>query len=207
MRQALLLAIVLSFPCITPASSQDQVPPLVTSAINENDLVTLTGNTRPEARVAANDQGAVAGDTPLPHMMLQLRRPAAREQALVALIDQLHDSNSPSYHHWLTAAEIGERFGPATSDIQAVTTWLSQHGFAVNTVYTNRMAIDFSGTADQVRTAFHTEISQSSSQWRRPYCQHQRSADPGGTGAGCRRHRLPARFQAIPSVRAPESSV
>jgi hypothetical protein len=158
MRQALLVAVILSFPCITPASSQNQTQPLVTQAINENDLVTLTGNTRPEARAAANDQGAVADDTPLPHMMLQLRRPAAQEQALVALIDQLHDSNSPSYHHWLTAVEIGERFGPAPSDIQAVTGWLSQHGFAVNTVYTNRMVVDFSGTAGQVRSAFRTEI-------------------------------------------------
>ena len=131
---------------------------MVTHPVNENDLVVLAGNTRPEALVPANDQGPVADDMPLPHMMLQLRRPAAQEQALVALIDQLHDRTSPNYHHWLTAAEIGERFGPAGSDIQAVTGWLSQHGFAVNTVYTNKMVIDFSGTAGQVGAAFHTEI-------------------------------------------------
>jgi subtilase family serine protease len=132
--------------------------PMVTQPINEGNLVALPGNTRAEARVAANDQGALTDDTPMPHMMLQLRRPAAQEDAFNALIDQLHDPASPNYHHWLTAAEIGERFGPAPSDIRAVTGWLSQHGFAVNTAYTNRMVIDFSGTAGQVRTAFHTEI-------------------------------------------------
>ena len=117
--------------------------PLVTQPINDGNLVVLPGNTRPEAIVTANDRGVVAEDLPLPHMQLQLRRPAAQEQALVALIDQLHDRNSPNYHHWLTAAEIGDRFGPAASDIQAVTGWLTQHGFAVNTVYTNGMVIDF----------------------------------------------------------------
>ena len=132
--------------------------PMVTQPVNERNLVVLAGNTRPEAVVAANDQGIVTDDRPLPHLMLQLRRPAAQEQALVALIDQLHDRKSANYHHWLTAAEIGERFSPAASDIAAVTGWLSQHGFAVNTVYTNGMVIDFSGTAGQIRTAFHTEI-------------------------------------------------
>ena len=133
--------------------------PLVTQPISEDSLVTLSGNTRREARIAANDQGALTDDSPMPHMMLQLRRPGAQEDAFNALIDQLHDPASPNYHKWLTSAEIGERFGPAPSDIQAVSGWLSQHGFAVNTVYTNRMVIDFSGTAGQVRTAFHTENS------------------------------------------------
>jgi len=53
--------------------------------------------------------------------LLQLRRPADREQAFEALIAQLHDPDSPSYHHWLTADEIGAQFGPADSDIEIVT--------------------------------------------------------------------------------------
>ena len=156
----LLTALLLSLMLIAAADAQfagGRSAPLVTQPINDADLV-LAGSTRPEATVAANDRGIVADDLPLPHLMLQLRRPAVQEQALSALIDQLHDSNSPNYHQWLTAADIGERFGPAASDIQAITGWLSQHGFAVNTVYTNGMVIDFSGTASEVRTAFHTEI-------------------------------------------------
>jgi hypothetical protein len=94
----------------------------------------------------------------MPHLMLQLRRPAAQEQALQTLLDQLHDPNSPNYHHWLTANEIGAQFGPAASDTATVTNWLTQHGFTVDTVYPNGMAIEFSGTAGQIRSAFHTEI-------------------------------------------------
>jgi subtilase family serine protease len=91
-------------------------------------------------------------------MMLQLRRPAAQEQALQTLIEQLHDPQSPNYHQWFSAAEIGAQFGPAASDVRTITGWLQQQGFTVNTVYPNGMVIAYSGTAGQVRAAFHTEI-------------------------------------------------
>jgi hypothetical protein len=132
--------------------------PLITQPINDGNLFKLAGNTRPEAQNAANDRGRVDDAMPMPHLMLQLRRPAAQEEALAKLIDQLHDPSAPNYHHWLTANDIGAQFGPAASDIAAATNWLTQHGFTVNTVYPNGMAIEFSGTAGQIRSAFHTEI-------------------------------------------------
>ncbi len=61
-------------------------------------------------------------------------------------------------HHWLTAKEFGERFGAAKPDLDAITSWLQSHGLKVNVVYENGLLIDFSGTAGQVREAFHTEI-------------------------------------------------
>ena len=42
-------------------------------------------------------------------------------EALEALIRELHDPQSPNYHHWLSASEFGARFAPAASDIAAVT--------------------------------------------------------------------------------------
>jgi len=139
---------------ISPGPSQ----PLITQTIDETNLAVLSGNVRAEATNPANDRGRVADTFPLPHLLLQLRRPAAQEQALDALIDRLHDPHSPQFHHWLRPSELASQFGPAPSDIQAVSDWLRQHGFTVNTVYPNGMVIDFSGTAGQVRSAFHTEI-------------------------------------------------
>jgi hypothetical protein len=147
-----------SWPTALAQTAGGRAQPLITQAVNDGSLVALVGNTRPEAKNPANDRGRVDDATPMPHLMLQLRRPAAQEQALATLIDQLHDKNSPNYHHWLTANQIGEQFGPAASDISTVTNWLTQHGFTVNTVYPNGMAIEFSGTAGQIRSAFHTEI-------------------------------------------------
>jgi Pro-kumamolisin, activation domain/Divergent InlB B-repeat domain len=146
------------WPAALAQTADGRAQPLITQPVNDGNLFALAGNTRPEAKNRANDRGRVDDATPMPHLMLQLRRPAAQEQALATLIDQLHDPKSPNYHHWLTANDIGAQFGPAASDIATVTNWLTQHGFTVNTVYPNGMAIDFSGTAGQVRSAFHTEI-------------------------------------------------
>jgi pro-kumamolisin-like protein/List-Bact-rpt repeat protein len=147
-----------SWPAALAQTANGRAQPLITQPVNDGSLFKLAGSTRPEAQNAANDRGRLDDATPMPHLMLQLRRPAAQEQALATLIDQLHDANSPNYHHWLTANEIGAQFGPAPSDISTVTNWLTQRGFTVNTVYPNGMAIEFSGTAGQVGAAFHTEI-------------------------------------------------
>ena len=130
---------------------------LITQEVDETRLVTLKGNTRPEAN-AINDRGAVADDFQMEHMLLQLQRPPEQEQALKQFIDQLHDPASPNFHRWLTAQEFGERFGLAQEDLNTITTWLQSHGFQVNVVYPSGMVIDFSGSAGQVREAFRTEI-------------------------------------------------
>jgi hypothetical protein len=147
-----------SWPAAVAQTANERAQPQITQAVNDGNLFRLAGNTRPEAQNAANDRGRVDDATPMPHLMLQLRRPAAQEQAFQALIDQLHDPHSPNYHHWLTASEVGTQFGPAASDVARITGWLEQNGFTVNLVYPNGMVIDFSGTAGQIRTAFHTAI-------------------------------------------------
>ncbi len=130
---------------------------LITQEIDESRLVTLKGNTRPEAN-ATNDRGAVADDFQMEHMLLQLQRPPEQEQALKEFLDQLHDPASPNFHRWLSAQEFGEKYGLAQDDLNTITTWLQSHGFQVNVVYPSGMLIDFSGSAGQVREAFRTEI-------------------------------------------------
>src|SRR5580700_10222030 len=139
-------AILLLVPAFAPSAfaqtSVGPAQPSITQPINEGNLVVLGGNTRPEAKNPANDRGRVADGMPMPHMLLQLRRPAAQEKALETLIDQLHDPQSPKFHHWLSAAEFGAQFGPTARDIAAVTDWLQQHGFTVDTVYPSGMVVD-----------------------------------------------------------------
>jgi len=130
---------------------------MITRAINDQQLIELPGNLRSEA-IAANDRGLVADSLVLSHMQLLLMRPVATETALKKLIDQLHDPNSPQFHQWLTTAQLRAQFGPAASDLSTITNWLSSKGFAVNGVQNGGLIIDFTGTAAQVREAFHTEI-------------------------------------------------
>ncbi len=131
--------------------------PLITGMISETNLVTLAGNTRPEA-TAANDRGAVAADFPMDHMLLQMRRAPEQEDALEKYLEEVEDPKSPNYHRWLTADEFGARYGLAAQDLSAISNWLTSHGFIVNRVYPNGIVIDFSGTAGQVSAAFHTPI-------------------------------------------------
>ena len=141
-------------------SARAQTPyraPLVMQAVDESELVTLYGNTRPEANFQ-NDRGLVDDSLLLDHLLLQLKRSPEQEAAVQKFLDEQQDPQSPNYHQWLTAAQFGERFGTAEQDLETVAQWLGSHEFAVNEVHPNKMLIDFSGTAGQVREAFHTEI-------------------------------------------------
>ena len=152
---AVAAAVLFLTPLYSSAQTANRSP--ISEKIDENRLVTLTGNTRPEATAEA-DRGPVADDLPLRHMILLLRRSPANEEALKSLIEQQHDPASPNFHKWLTPGQLGERFGASQPDIAKLSAWLRTSGFSVNTVYANRMLIDFSGSAAAVRTAFHTEI-------------------------------------------------
>ncbi|HXY07186.1 MAG TPA: protease pro-enzyme activation domain-containing protein, partial [Terriglobales bacterium] len=137
--------------------SEGVLQPLLTQPIDETRLVTLVGNTRPEAN-AAHDRGRLADSFPVEHMLLQLRRPPELEHEFDRYIDSLTDKSSPNFRHWIMATEQGEKYGLAQPDLDTITGWLKSHGFEVGYVYPNRMVIDFSGTAGEIREAFHTEI-------------------------------------------------
>jgi len=130
---------------------------LVTQSADEEKRVILHGNTRPEAKFE-NDRGPVAGNFPMEHMLLQLRRPPEQELALQRFIDELHAQGSPNFHQWISAEQFGEKYGVAKQDLDAVTRWLEANGFTINVIYASGMVIDFSGTAAQVRKAFRTDI-------------------------------------------------
>jgi subtilase family serine protease len=139
------------------AQAQNGRAALITQNVDESKLAPLAGNTRPEAN-KQNDRGLVADSLAMEHMLLQLRRSPKQERELLQFIEELQTPSSPNFHHWLTAKEYGERFGLATQDRDVITHWLESHGFKVEVVYENGTLIDFSGTAGQVRSAFHTEI-------------------------------------------------
>jgi len=130
---------------------------VIRARVDENNRVTLAGNTRPET-ASGTDLGAVDDSLALDHMMLQLKRSPQQEQEVAQFVASLQDSNSPNYHKWLNAVEFGQKFGVASTDIKTISGWLESHGFKVNFVYPGGMLIDFSGNAGQVRAAFRTEI-------------------------------------------------
>jgi Pro-kumamolisin, activation domain/Bacterial Ig-like domain (group 3) len=125
--------------------------------VNDADSVRIQGNVHPYAR-PAYDRGALADSQPMSRMLLLLQRGADQEQSLRQLLDEQQTKGSGSYHSWLTPEQFGKQFGPADSDVQAVTDWLAKQGFEIGKISAGRIAIEFSGNVAQVRNAFHTEI-------------------------------------------------
>ncbi|MFL6429238.1 MAG: protease pro-enzyme activation domain-containing protein, partial [Acidobacteriaceae bacterium] len=145
----------------TATASYGQTTALATpralGPVSESQLTPVRGNVLPLAQ-ARFDGGRVPDGTPTGHMLMVLRRSDAQQKALDALLAEQKDPKSPNYRKWLTPDQFGSQFGVADADVQAVTSYLAAQGFAVGRVFNSKMAVEFTGTAGQVRSAFQTEI-------------------------------------------------
>jgi hypothetical protein len=148
-----LAAVALLLPCALVA----QAPALVRGAVDDMNRVRLQGNVHPMAQPRF-DKGEVEESFAAGRLLLLLKRSPQQESDLEQFLEESHTPGTANYHKWLTPAEFGKRFGAADSDIAAVRAWLESHGFIVNQVHPGRTAIEFSGTAAQVKEAFQTEI-------------------------------------------------
>ena len=143
----------------SPTLGLTQIPPRsrITQPIDERVRVTLKGNVHPLAQ-PRYDHGVVPDSFPAERMLLALQRLPEQQAALQQFLRDAHTQGSPNYHRWLTPDQFGQIYGPDDSDIAAVNAWLQKHGFSVAHVTKGKTAIEFSGTAGQVRDAFSTEI-------------------------------------------------
>jgi len=139
------------------AEQKSRAPARVTDTVDDTNRTVLRGNVHPMVR-AKFDRGAVADAQPVTRILLTLRRSAEQEAALRQLMEQQQSRNSPNYHAWLTPEQFGAQFGPADADLQAVTDWLTAHGFQNIKVSKGKTVVEFSGNAGLVRNAFGTEI-------------------------------------------------
>jgi subtilase family serine protease len=131
---------------------------LINAPIDEHNLVTLTGNTRHEARAKKYDHGALPQSEQLQGLELLLRRSPVQEQEFDQVMADLHNPGSKGFHQWLTAKEIGQRYGLGQSDLGKVTGWLESHNLHVSGISPDHTFIAFGGAAGDVGAAFHTEI-------------------------------------------------
>jgi len=95
----------------------------ITQAVDDGNRVTLPGNVHPLARFE-NDRGLAPDSQPVRRILLLLQRAPEQELALRKLMDEQQTKSSPNYHQWLTPEQLGQQFGPADPDIQAVNDWL-----------------------------------------------------------------------------------
>jgi uncharacterized protein (TIGR03437 family) len=146
-----------SFLICVSAAAADAQPDRVRGTIDNSHTTTLGGMVHPNAR-PENDRGAVADSFSLPAITLLLKPSAAQQTALEQLLAQQQDPTSPNYHNWLTPEQYADRFGLSANDIGKIASWVKSQGFTVTGTARGRNFVTFSGTAQQVKAAFHTEI-------------------------------------------------
>jgi uncharacterized protein (TIGR03437 family) len=117
----------------------------------------LPGHMRPGV-IAANDRGRISAARSLRHVTLNLRRSAAQQADLDALLARQQDPGSPDFHRWLTPEQFAERFGLSQAVIDRIASWLRSQNLTVDSVGRGRTSIAFSGSARDVERALQVEI-------------------------------------------------
>jgi len=154
LRQTILPGILSVSLTILAPIVRAQSPANQTTSVNELAIVRLENTTHPLA-IEANAVGRVEASREFLRMLLVLSN-NGQEEELKRLLDEQQNRTSANYHHWLTAAEFGQRFGAADADVQMVRAWLESAGFTVERVAASKRWVEFSGTSAQVENAFHT---------------------------------------------------
>jgi len=147
----------LAFSLIPFAFAQDPGQDRIVQAIDNASRVALQGNVRPMFR-PENDLGRADGSLRLENLSLMFAFTKSQQSALTALLDDLQDPFSPSFHRWLTPEQFADQFGLSRNDMNRVVAWLERQGFTVTWKARSRTWVSFSGTASQVEAAFQTEI-------------------------------------------------
>jgi pseudomonalisin len=106
---------------------------------------------------AAGDLGR-APDAPIAHLTVVLARTPAQQRAFDQLRAEQDTPGSPNYHHWLSPAEIGARFGASDVDVAAATTWLRGQGLTILRVANAHTFIEVGGTVRTAEAAFGVEL-------------------------------------------------
>jgi subtilase family serine protease len=130
---------------------------LIRGQIDDKKTFAFHGNVRPEA-TAENDRGAVEDSMQLNGLHLLLARSPESQAAFDQYLQDLQNPKSANFHKWLTAAQVGDMFGPSDEDVDRLTAWMTNKGLTVDGITADGMVVTFEGNAGQVRKAFHAAI-------------------------------------------------
>ncbi|MDT8911118.1 S53 family serine peptidase [Amycolatopsis sp. PS_44_ISF1] len=122
-------------------------------AAQADPLVTMAAGAAPLAQSARI--GDVGADQQIPAALsLKLHN----QQALGQFLSDVQNPASPEYHRFLTPAQFNAAFGPTQAEVNQAVSFLKQNGASGIEVSGNRQAINFTGSAAQLESAFHTRI-------------------------------------------------
>ena len=129
----------------------------ILTRIDTEHRLKVAGNLNPQARTQF-DEGRVDPTLRLNYIQLMLKPTPAQQSDLKRLLVDQQDHRSPNFRKWLTPEQFADRFGVSANDIRKITDWLRSEGLDVIAVARGRRYIAFNATAQQIESAFKTEI-------------------------------------------------
>jgi hypothetical protein len=91
-------------------------------------------------------------------LSLAVTLPLTNQEQLLTLLQQLYDSSSPNYRHFLTVPQFTEQFGPTAVDYQRVIGLMESHGLKVTHTYPDRLAVNVTGSVANIERAFQVTM-------------------------------------------------
>jgi subtilase family serine protease len=89
---------------------------------------------------------------------LAIALPLRNQAELDALLKNIYNPASASYHQYLTPAQFAERFGPAKSDYQALIKFAEKNGLRVTGTHPNRVVLDVAGSVAAIENTFQVKM-------------------------------------------------
>ncbi|KAA2261351.1 peptidase S8 [Solihabitans fulvus] len=149
MSKRAVAALITSVPLLVLATG------LTAQADPQANLVPLTANAAPGLEHATKT-GPEDANKQLPvAVSLNLRNQAE----LDSLLAKVTNPHSAEYGHYLTPDQFRDRFAPTQAQVDAVANHLRAAGLKVTGSTANRLAVDATGTATQIQSAFGTSLS------------------------------------------------
>ena len=127
----------------------------------------------------AVDLGAAPEGLTMRQVLLLLRRTPQQSADLQKLLLEQQTPGTALYHHWLTPAAFGLRFGAPAAAQAAVESWLEQQGFGNVRVRPGGSVVSFDATAGAIATAFQTEIHRYQARSGERWGNHSPAIIPG----------------------------
>ncbi|HEY5366897.1 MAG TPA: protease pro-enzyme activation domain-containing protein, partial [Casimicrobiaceae bacterium] len=75
-----------------------------------------------------------------------------------AYLEDVYDHGSPNFRHFLSPAQVTERFGPSADDYNAVAGYFADRGFVLSEGSANRMTLTFTGTRAAADAALGVDV-------------------------------------------------
>ncbi len=99
--------------------------------------------------------------TPAPSkpMYMEFVLKTASVDRIEAFLATQQDPTSPNYHHWISSAEFGRRFGASQADVNAVVAYAKSQGFTVTHAWDDNTFVSVKTDVAHAQAAFGVKIN------------------------------------------------